>query len=239
VSTNGIITTVAGNGTNNYTGDRGAATNAELNLNGWLYGPSGVAVGTAGNLFIADSGNNVIREVNSNGIITTVAGGGSNGIGDGGVATSAELNYPLGVAVDASGNLFIADIYNYLVRKVVFNSSVLSPTLVLNNVNIGNSGAYDLVVTGPYGSVTSSVVNVTVTLPPLVLSMPQIIGNSMTAELSGPAGSNYVVQISTNLFNWTSVVTSTIPVGGSINLTDNVDVPITNYNRRFYRVKYQ
>ena len=61
----------------------------------------------------------------------------------------------------------------------------------------------------------------------------------MTAELSGPAGSNYVVQISTNLFNWTSVVTSTIPVGGSINLTDNVDVPITNYNRRFYRVKYQ
>ena len=141
--------------------------------------------------------------------------------------------------MDASGNLFIADIYNYLVRKVVFNSSVLSPTLVLNNVNIGNSGAYDLVVTGPYGSVTSSVVNVTVTLPPLVLSMPQIIGNSMTAELSGPAGSNYVVQISTNLFNWTSVVTSTIPVGGSINLTDNVDVPITNYNRRFYRVKYQ
>ena len=119
VDTNGIITTVAGNGyrtnvvgnyTGGYTGDGGAATNAEM------YSPSGVAVDATGNLFIADYNNNVIRKVDTNGIITTVAGNGYGaGIdvggytGDGGAATNAEMDWPSGVAVDATGNLFIAD----------------------------------------------------------------------------------------------------------------------------------
>ena len=86
VGTNGIITTVAGNGTHGYSGDGGAATNAEL------YDPSGVAVDATGNLFIADYGNNRIRKVGTNGIITTVAGNGTDGYsGDGGAATNAEL----------------------------------------------------------------------------------------------------------------------------------------------------
>ncbi len=104
MGTNGIITTVAGNGTNGYSGDGGAATNAELQ------NPFGVAVDATGNLFIGDDGNSVIREVGTNGIITTVAGNGTTGYsGDGGAATNAELYYPDGVAVDATGNLFIAD----------------------------------------------------------------------------------------------------------------------------------
>ena len=76
--------------------------------------PIGVAVDATGNLFIADSHNNIIRKVGTNGIITTVAGngtrGGYYGLGDGGAATNAELNLPCGVAVDATGNLFIADL---------------------------------------------------------------------------------------------------------------------------------
>lgn len=105
-----IISTVAGNGS---LGDGGPATSAELNL------PNGTAVDSSGNLFIADTVDSLVRRVDlGTGIITTVAGGGLNGLGDGGPATSAELAVPHGVAVDDSGNLFIADYYNQRIRRV-------------------------------------------------------------------------------------------------------------------------
>ena len=229
VGTNGIINTVAGGGGGYHPEDGGAATNADL------YGPSGVAVDTAGNLFIADSETNVIREMGTNGIINTVAGNGFPGYsGDGGAATNAELFYPYGVAVDATGNLFIADSYNQRIRKVVI--IIQGPTLCLTNVGVGNAGGYDVVVSSPYGSVTSSVVCLILALPPVVLSAPQITGKTdFTFVLSGPAGSNYVLQVSTNLLNWSSVSTSTIPVSGSITLSN----AMSGYNRRFYRAYLQ
>src|ERR1035437_6482117 len=92
----GVITTVAGNGTHGFSGDNGPATSAQLNFGHGGY-PSGIAVDSAGNLYIADSGNARIRKV-SNGVITTVAGGGVYGfLGDNGPATSAYLNQPHGV----------------------------------------------------------------------------------------------------------------------------------------------
>ena len=103
VRPNGIITTVAGNGTTGYAGDGGLATAAELSF------PCGVAVDAHGDLFIADTNNNVIREVAPDGIITTVAGGGTLGVIDGIRATAASIDYPEDVAVDSQGNLFIAD----------------------------------------------------------------------------------------------------------------------------------
>ena len=132
VRTNGIITTVAGNGTRGYSGDGGPATKAELD------NPTGVAVDASGNLFIADSGNDRIREVGTNGIITTVAGNGTYGYsGDGGPATNAELWNPDGVAVDASGNLFIADQDNNRIREVGTNGII---TTVAGNGTNGYSG---------------------------------------------------------------------------------------------------
>ena len=115
VKATGDIITVAGNGTAGYSGDNGPATAAELNY------PNGVAVDAAGDLFIADTGNNVIREVvKATGDIITVAGNGTAGYsGDNGPATAAELNYPTGVAVDAAGDLFIADTGNNVIREVV------------------------------------------------------------------------------------------------------------------------
>ena len=119
--TNGVISTVAGNGTAGFI-DNTSATNAELNY------PIAVAVDTSGNLYITDQQNNRIRKVSvSTGNITTttVAGNGPNGCGDcgaysgdGAAATSARLNTPSGIAVDSSGNLYIADESNYRVRKV-------------------------------------------------------------------------------------------------------------------------
>ncbi|OGP11992.1 MAG: hypothetical protein A3G39_07000 [Deltaproteobacteria bacterium RIFCSPLOWO2_12_FULL_43_16] len=112
ISINGIITTVAGNGTYGFSGDGGPATSARL------YYPSDVAVDSQGNLFIADYGNNRIRKVSLDGIMTTVAGNGGSGFsGDGGSAISAQVN-PVDVAVDTQGNLYIADWNNNRIRKV-------------------------------------------------------------------------------------------------------------------------
>jgi len=111
VNTAGGITTVAGTGVAGSGGDCGPATAATLN------GPFGVAVDSSGNFYIADSYNNRIRKVTTAGIITTVAGSGVGGYrGDGGSATAAELYWPGGVALDAAGNLYIADSDNSVIR---------------------------------------------------------------------------------------------------------------------------
>ncbi|HBY62448.1 MAG TPA: hypothetical protein DEH78_21710, partial [Solibacterales bacterium] len=107
-----VIRAVAGTGSPGYSGDGGSATAAALNR------PTGMAVDSAGNLYIADQINNRVRKVAA-GVITTVAGTGTAGFtGDGGPATTASLRAPAGVAVDAAGNLFIADTGNQRIRKV-------------------------------------------------------------------------------------------------------------------------
>jgi len=132
VSPSGIISTVAGNGAWVFSGDGGPATSASL------YRPSGVAVDAAGNLYIADGGNYRIRKVSPVGIITTVAGNGSEGFsGDGGSATAASLGKPYGVAVDAAGNIYVADTNNGRIRKV---SPAGIITTVAGNGALGFSG---------------------------------------------------------------------------------------------------
>jgi len=109
----GMISTVAGNGTPGFSGDGGPATDAQLNY------PTDVAVGPDGSVFICDSLNHAVRKVNPQGIITTVAGVGSPGFkGDGKAATSARLNTPGGIYVDAEGTLYIADSLNNRIRMV-------------------------------------------------------------------------------------------------------------------------
>jgi trimeric autotransporter adhesin len=113
---------VAGTGSYGYSGDGGIATSAELKY------PHGVAIDASGNIYIADTNHSRIRMVTkSTGIISTVAGTGSSGYsGDGGLATSAKLNYPYGVAIDASGNIYIADTYNHRIRMVMLSAGIIS-----------------------------------------------------------------------------------------------------------------
>jgi sugar lactone lactonase YvrE len=109
----GQMATVAGNGNAAYSGDGGPAPYAQLNS------PSGLALDSSGNLYISDTANNCIRKVDPSGIITTIAGNGTKGFsGDGGPAISAQLNVPLGIAVDPSGNIYVADSENGVVRKL-------------------------------------------------------------------------------------------------------------------------
>jgi sugar lactone lactonase YvrE len=119
----GMISTVGGNGTPGFSGDGGLATQAMLSS------PSGMAMDGAGNLYFADNGNSVIRRIDAvTGIITSVAGtGGVQGYdGDGFAATSAHLSLPEGVAIDAAGNLYIADSSNQVVRKVTATTGIIT-----------------------------------------------------------------------------------------------------------------
>lgn len=120
VDVSGNITTVAGNGSCcTSSGDGGPATSARIGT------PYGLAVDVSRNLYIADSSNNVVRSVSAAGTITTVAGSGTYGYsGDGGPATSAKLYSPMGVAVDSSGNLYIADRGNYRIRLVSSSGTI-------------------------------------------------------------------------------------------------------------------
>lgn len=108
----GVLNTVAGDGEQGFDGDGGAATSASLDS------PVGVAVDSAGNLYIADTHNNRVRKV-SGGVITTIAGTGVAGFsGDGGTAGSAALNLPTAVAIDSNGNIYIADTDNHRIREI-------------------------------------------------------------------------------------------------------------------------
>jgi len=112
LSPSGALVTYAGNGLSGFSGDLGLAVNASM------IQPRGLAIDSMGNLYIADYAGNRVRQVDSSGNITTYAGTGNAGSMGNGVATSTELNQPIGLAVDAAGNVYIADSGNNLVREV-------------------------------------------------------------------------------------------------------------------------
>ncbi|MGQ0595581.1 MAG: NHL domain-containing protein [Gammaproteobacteria bacterium] len=126
------IITVAGNGIEGFSGDGGPATQASLSY------PADVALGADGGLYITDSHNHRIRLVQPDGTIRTIVGNGSIGSsGDGGPATQARLSYPIGVALDADGGLYVTDNFSHRIRKVGPDGIIIS---VAGNGTPGFSG---------------------------------------------------------------------------------------------------
>ena len=131
----GIISTVAGTGTAGFSGDGGPAVEARLDE------PHGVALDSAGNLYIADTNNNRIRKVDAAGVITTVAGPAGHGYfnGDGGPAVEARLRSPEGVAVDGAGNIYIADTDDRRIRRVDAVTGIIT-TIAGGGSTLGDGG---------------------------------------------------------------------------------------------------
>ena len=191
VDHSGIITTVAGNYSAGgaYAGDGGAATNASLN------NPNSVAVDNVGNLYIADLSNNLIRKVDTNGIITTVAGKYSLGgtySGDGGAATNAGLNYPSYVRLDSVGNIYICDALNNVIRKVDTTGII---TTVAGNHTLG--GGYS----GDGGAATNA-----------CLSFPMGLAISSSLYISD-SGNNVIRAVSPR--GVISTVAGSVSLGGT------------------------
>ena len=166
---NGVVTTVAGDGSYAYGGDGGPAIAASFS------GPTGVAMDTQGNMYLADTGNNRIRMI-SGGVITTIAGTGNNGYsGDGGPATAADFSFPSGLTVDAAGNIYVADLGNNRIRVLSPNTSC-SVSVTPSTLSAPASGG-NIALTIQTGS----------SCPWQVLGLPAWVAVSGSAMGTGPA----------------------------------------------------
>jgi len=151
VNASGIITTIAGTGTAGYSGDSAAANLAQINA------PRGVTIGPDDNIYIADQSNHRIRKINSQGMITTVAGNGTGGYGgDGAAATSAMLNNPANICFDLQGNMYIADVDNERIRKVDLLGNIIT---VAGNGTAGFSGDNGMAIAAELNEPTSVAVD--------------------------------------------------------------------------------
>jgi uncharacterized protein (TIGR03437 family) len=201
INASGIISTVAGGANAGFAGDGGTAVNASLNI------PSDVAVDGAGNLYIADAGNNRIREVNSSGVISTIAGTDDNGFsGDGGSPIQAMLNYPWSVKVGSSGTIYIGDMANDRVREIVPATSGLNPPVIsANGVVNGASFAVGLSVApgslaAIFGSDLASSTTVAGAVPlPDTLAQTTVTFNGIEAPLFFVSSGQLNAQVPFNL----------------------------------------
>jgi type IX secretion system substrate protein/NHL repeat-containing protein len=202
VNASGAISTYAGTGLAGYYGDGGAPGSARFSF------PSGVAVDVLGNLFIADQGNNVIREVTTTGTISTIAGVPTPGFfGDGALAVNAQLNHPSGLAVDGNGLVYVADYGNNVIR-------LIGPASIVNAVKPVSNPAQDVKLY-PNPSNGSFTVEIPQTSTKTTITVTDMMSRVIEAKIvdglnatkidltlkNTPAG-NYIIQITAGDFTY-------------------------------------
>jgi uncharacterized protein (TIGR03437 family) len=215
VSTSGVITTIAGNGVAGRAGDGAAATVAEIS------NPEGVAVDSAGNLYIADTYNNRIRIV-TNGVINTVAGTGGGGYaGDGGPSTKAELLFPSGVAVDAAGNVYVSDTQNNVIRLLTVTApgGGGGPVPVVTSVENSATGQVD---DSTHGAAPNSFISIYASNVGTVSSgsiFPATYFQGIKVLFNGEPAPLYSVTVAPTFSQINVVVPSGLPDSGTANLS--------------------
>jgi uncharacterized protein (TIGR03437 family) len=222
----GNISTIAGNGTAGFSGDGGPALTASLNF------PGGLAVDVAGNLLLADSGNQRIRQVSTAGVISTIAGTGvADFLGDGGPAVAAPLNGAFGLALDTQGNLYIADANSSRIRQVSGRPG--APTFSAAGVNSAASYAPGLTpgsLAVLFGSRLSTVQGVQVATTPTWPT--QLAGTSVTvggtpAPVYAVANVNGTEQINFQIpFEVAGLPYASVVVSNNGNSTQGVPAPV-------------
>jgi hypothetical protein len=192
INSSGIITTIAGTGVSGYSGDGGQAVLAKLNA------PYGMVFDFIGNLYFVDASNNVVRKIDTSGIISTIAGNGLGGYsGDGGPATSSELNVPIDLSFDHLGNLIISDQKNNRIRKVsnvtVSINEIRSQEINLSVYPNPNIGAFVVKYTGKGKQMSIVIYN---TLGALVVDRQFVIeDNSKTTEIDNLVEGVYMIKV--------------------------------------------
>jgi hypothetical protein len=231
----GVITTVVGTGVPGLSGDGGLAVEAQL------WDPEGLALDAAGNLYVADASNNVVRKVSAaTGVVTRIAGDGTTNIGysgDGGSATTAIFNYPVTPVVDLHGNLFVVDVFNNAVRKVAsvapvaFGSVSVGSNSAAQSVVVTNDGSSALPLTSLAASTNFGLSGTSTTCStavPIAVGQSCALGIVFSPAVSGAITGSITVS--------TSVGAQSIPVSGTGSgsppptTTYTLSAPQTPYN---------
>ena len=247
-ASNGIITTVAGNGIRDYYGDDRPATAAALNL------PVATAIDSYGNIYIADFNNNSIRKVTaSTGIISTIAGDGDYGYNTDGIkAVYATLAYPGGVAVDDSGNVYLTDSDNSRIRKInasdgiistiagngTSGDSTLATNATLNYPQAITLSSGNLYFTDTYSGQIRKISNVYTEVPLKFVSLTGLIKKQQVAlqwQTNKTTSHYFNVQYSTDKANWSTI--ETVAAKDSISLNSYLyNVALPNEAVNYYRL---
>lgn len=216
IDVGGNVITVAGSGIVGYSGDGGAATAAAFTS------PAGLAADRNGNLYIADAGTNHIRRVSAAGSISTVAGGGTGGLGDGGPATTAMITAN-GIAVDNSGNIFIADPGNDRIRKVDAVTGIITTVAGNGSATISGDGgpATAAGVKDPTAVAVDKMGNIFIAGNPIrkvdpsgIISSLPLNGTKLTVDTMGNIyvpGNSVIKRL--DIYNYVSVIAGTGVVG--------------------------
>jgi len=228
----GVVTTLAGSGVPGFT--NGTGTAASFN------GPFGVGTDPAGNVYVADRGNNVLRKITPAGVVTTLAGSGVSGNANG-TGTSASFNAPVGITTDAIGNIYVADQNNNVIRRIVTNETVKvcsgspvtltanggvsyswsGPQVITNGVafNATASGVYTVTVTTAGGCTVSDVITIDISLPTVsaASSTPSVCVNTALTNITHTTSGSQGIGIATGLpagvtASW---ATNTITISGT------------------------